>query len=343
MEPTVARCSAAHLHRQKHFQMSRLRRCAACQGRAVGRNLGSVMCTTPRFGRIPFVAGSLLVLLVLTPGRTRADEGLPAAGLFSRTNLVAWCVVPFDARKRGPEERAVMLSRLGIRRLAYDWREEHISTFDAEVAACRRHGIELTAWWFPSTLDEHARLILQVLERNKVRTQLWVTGGGGSTASEEEQRTRVLQEADRIRPIAEAAERIGCSVGLYNHGGWFGEPENQVAIIRELGLNNVGIVYNFHHGHHQIDAFAHLFRIMQPHLLAVNLNGMLRDGDQQGRKILPIGDGDQERAMLRVMRDSGWLGPVGILDHLVDTDSEDTLRQNLLGLERLVPQLDDGR
>lgn len=295
-----------------------------------------------RFPLLPFVAGLLVLLLLIPPGRGRADEGLPASGLFARTNLVAWCIVPFDAEKRGPEERAVMLSQLGIRRMAYDWREEHIATFDAEVAACRRHGIELTAWWFPSTLNDNARLILQVLERNAVRTQLWVTGGGGPAASEEEQRTRVRREAGRIRPIAEAAERIGCSVGLYNHGGWFGEPENQVAIIRELGLSNVGIVYNYHHGHHHIDAFPHLFRVMQPHLLAVNLNGMLRDGDRQGRKILAIGDGDQELAMLRVIRDSGWLGPVGILDHLEDTDTQDTLRENLLGLERLVRQLDDG-
>jgi hypothetical protein len=295
-----------------------------------------------RFPPPPLIVGSLLLLLVITPGRARADAGLPEPGLFARTNLVAWCIVPFDARKRGPEERAVMLSRLGIRRMAYDWREEHIATFHDEVAACRRHGIDLTAWWFPSTLNDHARLILQVLERNGVRTQLWVTGGGGPTVSEEEQRIRVRQEADRIRPIAEAAEHIGCSVGLYNHGGWFSEPENQVAVIRELALKNVGIVYNFHHGHHHIDTFAHLFGVMQPHLLAVNLNGMLRDGDQKGPKILPIGDGDQELAMLRVMRDSGWLGPVGILDHLQDTDTEDTLRDNLLGLERLVRQLDDG-
>ena len=34
--------------------------------------------------------------------------------IFARTNLVAWCIVPFDAKKRGPEERAEMLSRLGF-------------------------------------------------------------------------------------------------------------------------------------------------------------------------------------------------------------------------------------
>ena len=58
-------------------------------------------------------------------------EGPPTGGdLFDRANLVAWCIVPFDARNRGPEERAEMLQRLGIKRLAYDWRAEHIPTFD---------------------------------------------------------------------------------------------------------------------------------------------------------------------------------------------------------------------
>ena len=49
-----------------------------------------------------------------------------------------------------------MLERLGVTRLAYDWRAEHIPTFDAEVAALQRHGIELTAWWFPATLNDEA-------------------------------------------------------------------------------------------------------------------------------------------------------------------------------------------
>ena len=52
-----------------------------------------------------------------------------------RDNLVAWCIVPFDAKKRGPEERAAMLERLGFKHFAYDWRAEHIPTFDAEIEA----------------------------------------------------------------------------------------------------------------------------------------------------------------------------------------------------------------
>src|SRR3954470_8419348 len=134
------------------------------------------------------------------------------SGIFARSNLVAWGIVPFDARKRGPEERAQMLDRLGIHRLAYDWRAEHIPTFDAEIAACRRHHIEITAWWFPTTLDKDAQAILAALERNKVHTQLWVMGGGGEVKSADEQKQRVSAEAKRIRVIAEAAAKIGCTV-----------------------------------------------------------------------------------------------------------------------------------
>src|SRR5437899_2972158 len=49
---------------------------------------------------------------------------------YGRDNLVAWCVVPFDARQRGPEERAAMLERLGFHHYAYVWRTKHLPTFD---------------------------------------------------------------------------------------------------------------------------------------------------------------------------------------------------------------------
>src|SRR5262249_40928452 len=48
-----------------------------------------------------------------------------ATELFRQDNLVAWCIVPFDAKKRGPEDRAAMLERLGFKHFAYDWRAEH--------------------------------------------------------------------------------------------------------------------------------------------------------------------------------------------------------------------------
>ncbi len=255
--------------------------------------------------------------------------------LFARSNLVAWCIVPFDAKKRGPEERAQMLERLGLRRMAYDWRAEHIPTFGAEIDACRKHNIEITAWWFPTSLDRDAQAILDVLKQKNLKTQLWVTGGGEPTRSPEEQKMRVASEAARLRPIAEAAAAIGCQVALYNHGSWFGDPENQLKVINALNLPNVGIVYNFHHAHDQMDRFAEIFAKIKPRLLALNINGMVSGGDRAGKKILALGAGDTELAMLRIVQASGWRGPIGILDHRPETDSEETLRENLAGLDQL--------
>jgi sugar phosphate isomerase/epimerase len=230
-----------------------------------------------------------------------------------------------------------MLERLGIHRFAYDWRAEHIPTFEQEIDACRKHNIEIVAWWFPTTLDKDAQTILSVLKRKNLKPQLWVMGGGEPTKSLEEQQKRIETEVARLRPIAEAAAAIGCKVGLYNHGGWFGEPENQLAIIKALNAPNVGIVYNFHHSHDQIDRFPSLLGKMTPHLYCININGMLKDGETSGKKVLTIGEGDQELTMLQTIQKSHWRGPIGILDHRPETDSEETLRQNLQGLDKLFP------
>ncbi len=67
-----------------------------------------------------------------SPDKAMADS---AKRLFARDNLIAWCIVPFDSKKRSPEDRAAMLEKLGFKHFAYDWRGEHIPTFDAEVLA----------------------------------------------------------------------------------------------------------------------------------------------------------------------------------------------------------------
>ncbi|MFO0953007.1 MAG: TIM barrel protein [Isosphaeraceae bacterium] len=290
-----------------------------------------------------FCAGGLLLASSLLAVAAAAADGPPKAkqvgeGLYDPPNLVAWCIVPFDAKKRGPEERAAMLERLGLHRYAYDWRAEHLPQFEQELDAIKRHGIELTAVWFPTTLDKDARFFLDTLARHHIQTQLWVTGGGAATKTPEEQSARVKAEAARVRPIAEAAAKAGCTVALYNHGGWFGEPENQVAVIKELNLSNVGIVYNLHHGHEHLDRFPELLRLMKPYLLALNLNGMVRDGDKAGKKILVLGQGDEDLKLLKIIRDSGWHGPVGVLNH-TDEDAETRLSANLKGLEALRAKL----
>jgi len=264
----------------------------------------------------------------------------PKEKRFARENLWAWCIVPFDGKNRGPEERAIMLRKLGFQHFAYDWRATHLPTFDEEIRCLKREGVNLSAVWFPASLDENAKTLLATLEKHKIHTQLWVTMNGGAIACTPAERAKKVEvHAAAIRPIAEAAAKIGCTVGLYNHGAWFGEPENQIAIIAQLKLKNVGIVYNLHHGHDHIDRFAELLKKMQPHLYALNLNGMVKEGDKHGKKILVLGQGELDLSLLKTIVASGYTGPIGIIGHTSD-DAEQRLQDNLDGLDWLLPQLE---
>ncbi len=265
-----------------------------------------------------------------------------AADLWARENLVAWCIVPYDAAKRDSAARAEMLNRLQLRRLAYDWRAEHLASFDVEVTTMQAHRIELVAWWFPTTLNPDALAILDVIARHGIHPQLWVTGSGAATKDAAEQEARIATEVARLRPIVVAAAKLGCKVGLYNHGGWFGEPENQLAVLAQLqsdGAAHVGLVYNFHHGHDHLDRFAEFWPKIQRHVLAVNLNGMIAGGDKVGKKLLTLGQGDRELGLMRIIQASGWRGLVGVLNHETTVDAEVGLRENIVGLERLVGKL----
>ncbi len=264
--------------------------------------------------------------------------------LFDRDNLIAWCIVPFDGKNRGPEARAAMLARLGFRHLAYDWRAEHVPTWDAEVDALAQHQVSLDAFWCPGELNNESRQILNLLARRKIHAELWVMLGLGEDlqVSPAEQGRRIDAAVGKLRPLAEAAAQVGCSVGLYNHGSWFGEPENQLAILdrlKGLGSANVGMVYNLHHAQPQVGRLAATLKAAMPYLMAINLDGVDAAREPGARKILPLAQGALDLEILRTIRASGYGGRIGILGHTND-DAEERLQDNLDGLDWLVPQLD---
>jgi putative heme-binding domain-containing protein len=291
------------------------------------------------FRRLHVRTALLLCLIAfftqLVPG-VRAQSPANSEKLFARDNLVAWCIVPFDAKKRGPEDRVAMLKKLGFTRYAYDWRAEHLPTFDRELQLLQANGIRLQAVWFPAQLDADARTILDLLRKHRIKTELWITMA--DPAPGKGQADKVAAAVKVLEPIAREAARLDCRVGLYNHGNWFGEPENELAILDALKFPNVGLVYNLHHGHDHLARFPAVLAKMLPHLYCLNLNGMTRKGDQDGMKILPLGTDDHDLTLLRTIRDSGYRGPLGILGHTQD-DAEARLHDNLDGFDWLVARL----
>jgi len=250
-------------------------------------------------------------------------------------DLVAWCIVPFDSRKRTPEERIAMLERLGFKRYAYDWRAEHLPDPARELRLAREHGIRVEAVWLwieagsdrPGKLSETTERLLAALAEARLSTQIWV-GFAPSYFEGRSDGEKVARGVEMVRTLSERAAETRSRVALYNHGDWFGEPENQIRIIQALPGREIGLVYNFHHGHQQIDRFDALVKTMRPYLWVVNLNGMRPEGP----KILPFGTGTHERKMLQAVLDSGFTGPFGVLGHVDDADVEVILRGNLRGL-----------
>lgn len=274
---------------------------------------------------------------LLAPPGTNGVAGGETSGqrpdVFARSNLVAWCIVPFDAKNRTSAERAEMVKRLGFTRVAYDWRDNHVPTFEEEILEYKKHGLEYFAFW--STHDK----AFELFAKHGLHPQIWQTAPSPAGASSE---ARVEAAVQELLPLVRRTAAAKCKLGLYNHGGWGGEPENLVAVCKRLreqhNADHVGIVYNLHHGHEHIRDFAKVLGAMQPYLLCLNLNGMTTDGDKKGLKILPLGAGEHDLALLKIIRASGYAGPIGIIGHTND-DVEQRLRDNLDGLDWLLPQL----
>jgi hypothetical protein len=270
----------------------------------------------------------------------KACTTAPDSDVFDQKNLVAWCIVPFDAKERTPEQRVYMLKDLGIQALAYDYRTEHIPSFPEEIELLEKHGIRLHAVWLwvdPRQEDlpgEEGRIILEMLKESRSQTEIWL--GMPDNAFDGLSGAQSLDLAVRaIGAILEQAEAMGCNLALYNHGGWYGEPANLVRMAEAVDPEQIKIVYNFHHGHQQVEDFEQNLELMLPFLSTINLNGM----KVEGPKIITLGEGEHELEMMQKIQDSGFSGSIGILGHTEGEDIRKVLERNLLGLKELKEEL----
>ncbi len=233
-----------------------------------------------------------------------------------------------------------MLQDLGFEQYAYDWRAEHLPTFAEEIRTMRQHDIDMAAVWLwiddssGELLDENNRKILNTIKEENLQTTLWI-GFHSRVIDELPEAERLTKAVKVVRELRKEAQNAGCTIALYNHLGWTGEPANQVEIIESLGADDVGIVYNFHHAHKQIEDFEKNLELMMPYLRTVNLNGMQPDGP----KILPLGEGTRELEMLRTLENSGFQGTIGIIGHTEGKDIKPVLQENLEGLRELAERM----
>jgi len=293
---------------------------------------------------LAYIAWTLYVPAICAQDTHHHAKPAEESSLWSHDNLFAWCVEPWDTRKRGHQERARMLSRLGFKSFAYISLEHDdlVTRSDAEIEALQAQSINILAWWFPyEAADPNAKVILETFRRHRIHPQLWVMQSlRESPEPPHEEVHRVEREANRIRALAQLAAPYGSRIELYNHNGWFGMMNNEVAIIQQLNkwrVTDVGIVYNFSHArdelHDDTTHFPAIWREIQPYVVAVNITGTHSDGE-----LIYPGQGDRELEMMRIIEESGWRGPIGLIAEK-GGDAEVTLSNYLTGLDWLAAEL----
>ncbi|MFD1062256.1 sialate O-acetylesterase [Winogradskyella litorisediminis] len=260
---------------------------------------------------------------------------------FRKKNLIPWSIVGFDVKERSPKERLEMLERLGYSQYAYGYRPKHIPTMKLEWELAKEKDIEIKAVWLYINLDKdkdkvgalkpEKEVVFKNLKDVGLKTQIWV-GFQPTYFDKLTDEESLKQAVAMIEYLSQRAEKIGCKIALYNHGGWFGKPENQLRIIKALPKQNLGVVFNFHHAHDTLENYSQNIVNLLPYLWCVNLNGMKAEGP----KILTIGDGDKEKEMINQLINLGYDGPFGILGHVKGGDPEPILNKNFTGLQHLM-------
>lgn len=279
------------------------------------------------------------LVLLLISYKVSAQVDYP----FRQDNLIPWSIVAYDEKQRSPIERVDMLKDLGFSQYAFGGRPRHIATMEHELTYAASQGIKISAVWLyihpdkdqPGALKPESRAVLEVLRNMELQTQIWVGFHHEYTQglSEEEGFAKAREMVDYL---ALEADALGCKLALYNHGGWFGNPINQLRILNSLKEHDIGIIYNFHHAHEHLEEFEEIFFSIQKYVWCINLNGMRKEGP----KILPVGQGDLEKEMIQFILEQGYQGPFGLIGHVKGGDAAEILSVNFAGLRRIFPSQD---
>lgn len=271
-----------------------------------------------------------LVLLLVSCKKITDKE------IFAKENLIPWAIVGFDVKERSSAERIEMLQNLGYRQYGYGHRVKHIPSMENEFRLAKQNKILISNVWMylnlskdkKGALREQNEAVLQNLEKVGLKTQIWI-GIDPEYFLDLEDKKALKDATEIISYVAKRAKKINCKIALYNHGGWYGEPKNQIKIIDALPEYEIGVVYNFHHGHDQLDSYSENMKLLLPYLWCVNLNGM----KAHGPKIITIGEGNLEKGMIEKLLALGYQGPWGILGHVKGGDPEIILQKNFEGLQ----------
>jgi len=163
-----------------------------------------------------------------------------------------------------------------------------------------------------------------------------MTGGKPSDTSLDQRAVAILSE------VADLAKVHGVKLALYPHAGdWLERVEDAVRLVRKTGRPNIGVMFNLCHFLKAEDEknLKSAIELAGDHLFAVSINGSdtgeeIKTG--KGRWIAPLDVGSfDQAAFLKLLRDKGYRGPVGLQCYGIPGDAFDHLAASMKQWRRL--------
>jgi sugar phosphate isomerase/epimerase len=234
-----------------------------------------------------------------------------------------------------------------VRNLGYDgihYNYTNPKDFAAKLAACRAAGVPIRAVYIYTFVDQPGKSfdpgikeMIRMLKGSK--TTIWMTLRDGKRGKQDTEAAAVVRE------IASMAAESGLKVSLYPHAGFYvASAEDAVRIAKVVDLPNVGVTINLCHELFAGNSgrLAEVVKAASPYLNLVSINGAspVPGKEPKAWETLPLGSGTFDtNAFLRLIRDSGYRGPIGHQFYAVAGDDMQKLTHAIESWKKVKPAI----
>lgn len=236
--------------------------------------------------------------------------------------------------KWAPSVQAETVRKLGYDGIHYNYTNP--SDFASKLSACRAAGVPIHAVYIYTFLnkpgksyDPGIKEMIRMLKGSN--TIIWMTLRDGKPRTQDE------EAASIVREIAGLAADSGLRVSIYPHAGFYvATAEDAVRVAKVVDMPNVGVTVNLCH-----ELFAgngnrldEVVKTAAPYLNLVSINGAspVPGKGPKAWDTLPLGSGSFDTdAFLKLVRDSGYKGPVGHQFFGVAGDDREKLERAIRG------------
>jgi len=249
----------------------------------------------------------------------------------------AWPFFAFDnGVGRGsaitPDEQATILAERGYQGIGYTG----VHSIPAMLKALDAQGLKMFSTYVkvdvtPGAAPYDPNLPEAIRQMKGAGTALWihVHGRAATPAGLDDEAVAV------IRDLADKAAASDLPVVLYPHTGFYvATLDDAVRLVKKIDRNNVGASFNLCHflKQHDEKVMADKVKAAVPHLMLVSINGA-DSGDTRAmgwdRLIQTLDRGNYPvDALLQLLKDEGYTGPVGLQCYAIKGDIRDNLKRS---------------